>query len=211
MTAQQRPSSWYASWMIGTSQAPATTRRNAIARELLQAIKDHDYDSQSLEEVILLIDHEYLCRKLEDSEESKDKFKSTIRVPVIGDFADHLSSCLVTLVYPSSYSERELQCRALLSVLALLQLHGVRAQQTDSQAKWQGQLNRRFQELVWLPAEPAAFSAEIFHKAQCAYLLSLGAAYTQTFIKAEPKSTAGVAVAVDVMQLGVVAVATALV
>jgi hypothetical protein len=211
MAVFKRPSFWYESWMIGTSEIPATARRRSVAKELLQAIKDRDYDSQSLEEVILLIDHEYLCLKLKDSNESADTFASAIGIPLVGEFAGRLLSCLIEFVVPSSYSERELQCRAIVSVLALLELHGVKGQQTDSKVNWQGEIKRRFQDLVWQPGDTTAFSIDMFNKVQCAYLLSFGAAYAQKFIKGEPKTTAVLDLATDVVQLGVVIGTTALV
>jgi hypothetical protein len=198
--------------MVGTSQAPATSARKQVARELLAAIKDRDYDFQTLEEIALVIDHECLCREVEntqDSIHSGDIFKTTIASSAIGEFADQLSSCLVHYIDASSHVLREVQCRALLSVLALLQLRGVTAQQTDSRTRWQKQINRLFRDLVWQPGESTGLSLDAFHKVQCSHLLSLVAA--QPFINAEPVSAALLAIASDVLQLGVLAVNIAMV
>lgn len=195
--------------MVGTSEEPATSARKRVARELLDAIKDHDYDSQTLEEILLVIDHECLCRELENSEDSKEIFQSTIGTPTIGDFAHQLSSCLVEYVDASSHVMRELQCRALLSVLALLHLRGVTAQDTDSHTRLQRQINSLFRNLVWLPGESTGITPEAFRKVQCSHLLSLVSA--QPFVKAEPTSIALLKIASDVLQLGVIAVNIALV
>ena len=197
--------------MNGTTEATAATLRKLAAKELLQAIKENDYDAQTLEEIILIIDHEYLCCRLQESPALRTKFEMGISISMLGDFADHLSSCLVTFINPSSHFERQLQCRALLGVFAVLHLRGVTAQQTQSQAKWQNNLNGRFQDLVWLPEETSRFTANVFHKMQCSHLVSLWASFAQKFTKAEPKTTAGAAIAMDIMQLSVVVLTTALV
>lgn len=194
--------------MIGTPEAPATTAREQMANELLQAVKNSNYDSHTLEEILLLIDHECLCLEFE-SRGSRDIFNSTLKIPLIGEFLDVLSLCLVRYINSSSHIVRELQFRALLSVLALIRLHGVTNQQTDSYTELQQRINRRFQDLVWLPGSPA-ISPEAFYKVQCSHLLSLVAAYSQQLVRAEPKSTAVVAIVMDVMQLGVLAGTTAL-
>lgn len=205
MAPLQRPLSWYQSWLI------ATPERAQVARELLEDIKGRNYNSQTLEEIILVIDHECLCRvgliNLHGAEES-----IAIGTLVIGDFAEQLSSCLVQHINPNSHLLRELQCRALLSVLALLHLDGVTAQETDFYTKWQSQINKRFRDLVWLPGQSTGLSKDTFRRVQCLHLLSLEAAYhARHFIRAEPASADILAIASNVMHVGVMAVNIALV
>lgn len=195
--------------MVGTPEAPATSARKRVAEELLLAIKDHIYDTQTLEEIILLINHECLCHEVENSESSTFIFRSAFDIPVISQLADQLSSCGVKYVNASSHLLRELQCRALLSVVAWLHLRGVTAHQADSHARWQEQINQLYQDLVWLPEEQIGATQEAFRRAQCSYLLSLVAA--QQFVIARPRIKDALEVAGDLMQLGVVAVNIALV
>jgi hypothetical protein len=210
MESLQRPLFWYQNWIIGTSEEPATSARKRVAKELLDALKNRDYDSQTLEEILLVIDHDCLCFELERSRDAPDIFRSTITTATIGEFAQHLSSCLVHYIDPSSYVLRELQCRALLSALAWLQLRGVTAQDPHSQDRLQAQINSLFRSLTWLPGGPAdEISPEAFRKVQCSHLLTLIAA--QPFVRAEPKAAPLLGIAGDVLQLGVLAVNIALV
>jgi AcrR family transcriptional regulator len=209
MDSLQRPLLWYLSFITGTPETPATSARKRVATELLDAVRDHHYDSQTLEEIIIVIDHECLCRELEISRSSGEIFQSTIATSAIGEFAHQLSSCLVQYVDPFSHVLRELQCRALLSVLALLQLRGVTAQDPDSHNRLQNQINSLFRNLVWSPGESTAITPEAFRRAQCSHLLSLVAA--QPFVSAEPRSARLLKIATDVLQLGVLAVNIALV
>jgi hypothetical protein len=210
MDTLQRPLFWYQSWISGTPEAPATSARKRVAKELLDALKDHDYDSQTLEEILVVIDHDCLCRKLETSGDAQDTFRSTITTATIGEFAKHLSSCLVQYIDPSSYVLRELQCRALLSALAWLQLRGVTAQDPDSQNQLQTQINSLFRTLNGLPGgSPDRITPEAFRKVQCSHLLTLVAA--QPFVRAEPVAAPLLNIASDVLQLGVLAVNIALV
>lgn len=209
MVPLQRPSFWYESWTVGAPEAPATSARKRVAKELLLAIEESDYDTQTLEEIILVINHECLCHEVENSEDSDIIFNSALEIPVVSKFADQLSSCLVHYVTASSHVLRELQCRALLSVLVWLHLRGVTAHQADSHAKWQEQINQLYRDLIWLPKESTGAMPEAFRKAQCSYLLSVVAA--QQFVKAKPKIKDLIEVASDLMQLGVVAVNIALV
>lgn len=214
MASLVKPLSWYENLMIGTPQESATSTRQQVAVGLLDVIKNNSYTSQTLEQTLLVVDHECLCRELEstNSPASRDRFQSTIGIAAIGDFADHLSSCLVRYINPPSHIDRELQCRALLSVLALLHLHGVQALQADAHTKWRSQINDRYQDLVWLPREPTGLSPETYHKVQCAHLLSVAAAYyAQQFVKAEPKAPILLEIANNVLQIGVIAVNIALV
>jgi hypothetical protein len=214
MDALQRPPLSQYNWILGTSEAPPASVRKQVAKSLLESIKDRDYDTQTLREILLLIDHECLCRELErkESQGSKDIFQTTIATAAVGDFADHLCSCLVPHINASSHSERLLQFRALLSVLALLNLHGVKAHHSEFYEKRRHEINKRFQEIQWLPEESTEFSVEAFHIVQCSHLISMVAAYsTQHFIRAEPKSAVLLDIANNVMQLGVIAVNIALV
>ncbi|ERF68589.1 hypothetical protein EPUS_04687 [Endocarpon pusillum Z07020] len=208
MGSLQRPSFWYESWMVGKPEAPATSARKRVAEELLLAIKDHVYDTQTLDEITLLINHECLCHEVENSESSRFIFRSALDIPVISQLAEQLSSCGVKYVNASSHVLRELQLRALLSVVAWLHLRGVTAHQADSHARWQEQINQLYQDLVWLPEEQTGATQEAFRRAQCSYLLSLVAA--QQFVKARPRIKDALEVAGDLMQLGVVAVNIAL-
>ncbi len=76
MASLQRPLFWYESWMVGKSEAPATSARKRVTEELLLAVRDHVYDTQTLEEIILVIDHECLCHEVENSENATFIFRS---------------------------------------------------------------------------------------------------------------------------------------
>lgn len=202
--------------MIGTPQTPPATARALLAEELLAAIKNSSYDSQTLQEIVLVIDHECLCRESQDRfpnlRRPDDISNRAIATSVIGDFAEQLSSCLVHHINASSRLIRELQFRALLSVLALLQLDGVHAVHADVHRKWQTKINNRFRELIWLPGQSPRLSTETFPRVQCAHLISLGAAYySQQFVPAEPVAARILAIGSNVMQLVVMVANIALV
>lgn len=212
MAPLERSLSWYKSWVIDTPESPSTTARAHVARELLEAIQSRNYDNQTLKEIILVLDHECLHRvrlRLNNLHKEED---IAIGTPVIGDFAEQLLGCLVQHINPSSHLLRELQCRALLSVLALLQLDGVREIQTDVHTRWQNQIKERFRDLVSLPGESTGFSTNTYLRVQCSHLLSLGAAYyAQQFVGAELRCERILDLASSVMQLGVMGVNIALV
>jgi hypothetical protein len=193
--------------MIGTSEAPAASTRNLVAGELAQTIADSRHDSQTLQEILLVINHECLCREVESSTDSssRDVFQGWIGTSAVGKLAHQLSSCRVQYIDASSHIERELQCRALLSVVALLHLRGVAAHEADSQTRWQRQINNLFRDLVWLPTESTVLSSETFHRLQASHLLSLAAAHAQQIPRAEPTSAVVLPMVGDVVQLGVIA------
>lgn len=200
--------------MVGSPTESAADARKRVAKGLLFLIKDREYDSQTLEEILLVIDHECLCREVgpRGVQGASDIFQSTIGIVVVGDFADQLSSCLVPFNHVSSHFERALQCRALLSVLTLLHIHGVRGQQVESHTKWQKQIKQRFRDRVWQPGESTDFSPEVFHTIQCSHLLSLVAAYySQHFIRAEPIASVLLDLANNLMRIGVAALNVAFV
>ncbi len=199
-------------WIIGTAAESAASARKRVAKGLLLLLKDRDYDSQNLEEILLVIDHECLCLELNSTDVHgwNDIFESTIEVPAVADFADQLSSCLVLFDHVSSHFDRAVQCRALLSVLALLKTHKARVQQADSHTKWQKQINGRFRDQVWRPGESTEFSAEVFSATQCSHLITLVAAYNaQHFVRAESTASILLDLGNNMMRIGVTAVSKA--
>lgn len=220
MNILREPDPAFKRWMVG-GQESAKEDRAARAKALLNDLKERDFDERTLAEVLSLIDFECLCRDIEGNESSpelgldefsqdiRSHFQSAIRLSQVGQFADSLSVCLVRYIGAVTHVDREIQCRALLSVFALLRLGGAKAVQAD--ADLSGRIKRLFQDLVWEPGDYRKFSTEVFHRVQCSHLLSLVAASVRQIPKAETQWVPGLQVAYALTQFGVIAASRAMV
>ena len=184
MVRSQRVPSSFARW-IGPGD------RQAIIAELQTAIQDHQFDSETLEDIILILRHECLCWRFEtdgnlSAGQVAGALRHTLETSRTNQLVVQLSDCLVKSINPSSHCERELQSKALLSALALLCAQGVQALQATFHDDLRARLAARFQDLQGVPGQEAVFSTESVRKVQCGYYLCLCSEYARHFRKAEP-------------------------
>lgn len=174
--------------------------------DLQSAIQGHAYDSQTLEEIILILDHECLCRKSEDGclgRNITNLLQHRLETSHTDELIVQISACLVRSINPASHYICELQARALVSALALLHAQGVRALQAEFHESLRAQFNSRFQDLLGLPDGSDIFSVEIYRRVQCSYFLCLGAEYAKQFVQARPIVLTVLSRAVSLILVGI--------
>src|SRR5271170_7965052 len=59
----RRPLSWFEGWILESTDPtnPQANRKREVARELMEAIEKGDYNAQTLQRLIQVLDHECLC------------------------------------------------------------------------------------------------------------------------------------------------------
>ena len=197
----------FARWIVPGDDAIVSTSRTAIIAELQAAIQDHQFDSETLEDITLILWHEFLSWTFESdgkllTGQDAGAFRHSLKTPQTSQLVVQLSSCLVRSISPSSHYERELQSKALLSALALLHAQGVSALQAGFYDDMRAQLAARFQDLQGVPGHKAGFSAETVRRVQCGYYLCLSAGYAKNFRKAEPVVVSVVGSVVSLLVVG---------
>ncbi|MCJ1389386.1 hypothetical protein MMC18_002243 [Xylographa bjoerkii] len=215
MVRSPRVSSAFAQWTTASDDAVLSTTRRAIVTELQTAIQDHQFDSETLEDIILILQHECLCWQYKNdgnllAGQDAGAFRNTLEPSRTNQLVVQLSSCLVRAIGPSSHYERELQSKALLSALALLHAQGVRSLQTTFHDNLRAELAARFQDLQGVPGQRAVFSMETVRKSQCGYYLCLGAEYAKHFSRAEPVVVSVVSSVVSLLIVGASITSTAM-
>jgi hypothetical protein len=192
------------------------TKRWEVAKELRDAVDTRRYDSQTLEEIIQVLDHEILCSR---PKVNKDEVRSYLRgadlrprdpsvlcTPWTDDLLKILSDCLIRSISSSSHYERELQSRSLISTLALLRAQRVESHQTDYYDLLHTRFKERFRDLQWqknLSDDSGLLTREKFRHVQCSYLLCAGAECAKQFQRAQPFAVSALSRAVDVALLGI--------
>ncbi|MCJ1380355.1 hypothetical protein MMC17_003458 [Xylographa soralifera] len=134
------------------------------------------------------------------------------RAAVYAELITQLAGRLVRSISSSTHYERELQSRALLAALALLDAQGVRALEADFHVSLRAQLNDRFRDLWSVPAgrHSGSFSVESFRRVQCSYCLCLAAEYAKRFVLARPFSISLLSSAASFVVFGVTVASAAL-
>ncbi|MCJ1436360.1 hypothetical protein MMC27_005739 [Xylographa pallens] len=208
MLRSPRVSSSFAQWTrAGDDDAPLSTTRRAIVAELQTAIEAHQFDSETLEDIISILEHECLCWKYRNdgtlpAGQNAGAFRQTLERSRTNQLVDQLSDCLVRSISPSSHYERELQSKALLSALALLRAQGVEALQAAFHDRLRTRLADLFRDLQGVPGQRAVFSAETVRKFQSGYYLCLAAEYARHFQRAEPIVVSVVSSVVNLLIVG---------
>jgi len=185
-----RPRAWYEGWMVGDVQTEAERagRKRDVAGELVRVIAEGHFDSETLQEMILLLDHECLCfEPVQDPSIAEQPPSSALKTPSADKILDTLEECLVRSIGPTSHFERELQARALMSALALLHGQGVRAFASDRYEKLRDKFRKLFEDLQWSRIR-GPFSREKYRQFQCAYLLCSASEYANYFGRAQPRT-----------------------
>lgn len=192
------------------------TKRWEVAKELRDAVDTRHYDSQTLEEIIQVLDHEILCSRPKVNEDEvrsylsgadlRPRDPSVLCTPWTDDLLKTLSDCLIRSISSSSHYERELQSRSLISTLALLRAQRVESHQTDYYDLLRTRFKERFRDLQWqrnLSGDSGLLTREKFRHVQCSYLLCAGAEYAKLFQRARPFAVSALSRAVDVALLGI--------
>lgn len=189
MARLRRPNGWYDGWMNNPDE------KLAEARNLEEAIGKHQMDSQTLEELTLILDHDCLCAEVAPN-------RLALRPQEMTELIRLLADCRFQSVHPSTDFEREFQFRGLLSALALQKAQGVTAFESDYYVRLRTQFEDRFKELQWQHLWDSSFSPKKFRQVQCSYLLQACAEYATNFGRAEPAAVTGLRPLVDVMVAG---------
>lgn len=178
----------------------ATAGRLHLAVELQQAIDGHQYDWRTFQELTQVLDHEYLRIVLVQGSQPNEVLQQrALTRSWTEEVVMQLSSCLIRSIGAGSHLERELQCRGLLSALALLRAQESEALHTDYYEELHRRIQGRFRDLRWQESSPDRITPETFRKAQCAYLIYAGAEYAKHFRRAQPVLVTGLYRAMDFM------------
>lgn len=202
MTRLRRPLAWYADWMLGDSASDSiASTRCKVVGDLQDAVQSGHFDSQTLEEITLLLDHECLC--LELVRIGQNARAEALQAPWTSRLVVQLSSRLSQTVYPSLSLERELQFRALLSALALQRAQSVAAFQPDHHKLINDQITKRFSELQWQQMTSSGdLTPERYRKYQASFLLSATGEYVKSFDQAQPLVVALLSRAMNIILTG---------
>jgi hypothetical protein len=181
--------SWCESWIIedASREGSRAERKRDETRRMQNAIESGCYDSDTLQNIIQLLDHECLC--CEPSHDPELPITTSgLGTNWTSTILNQLSNRLVQAISPMSHFERELQSRALISALALLHAQDVNAFERSQYDLLFDQFKSRFQDLRMLrPASrDSPFTREKFRQFQSSYLLCSGAEYATCFRRAEP-------------------------
>ncbi|KAI9805098.1 MAG: hypothetical protein M1825_000932 [Sarcosagium campestre] len=182
----QRPRDWYKGWTIGGN---ASSVRKSVGEELLDAVEKKRVDSQTLAELMMIIDFEFVCQRYEDRAESESETGAALTRAWTSRLMKDLSECLIDTINDTSHFERELQSRSLLSGLSLLRAFGVEQMQNDYFELLRNNFEKRSQDLAWqrtIRQDPRTFTRAKFRRVQCSYLLSCAAEYAKHFQRAQP-------------------------
>ena len=207
MVRSPRVSSSFAQWTSASNDATLSTTRKAVVADLQTAIEKNQFDSETLEDVVLILEHECLCWKYKNdgkvaAGQDAGAFRQTLVTSQTDQLVVQLSDCLVRSISPSSHYERELQSKALLSALALLHAQGVRALQATFHDDLRARIAERFKDLQGVPGQKAVFNAETVRKIQSGYYLCLAAEYAKHFQRAEPIVVSVVSSVVGLLVVG---------
>ncbi|KAI9771280.1 MAG: hypothetical protein M1840_002250 [Geoglossum simile] len=188
MVRKIRASIWYESWMdVGghRDDADITRKRMEVAEELLDKVTRPRFDAQTLEELTQVVDHEFLCLRTRHDGQHAAAVAAFPRswTPTL---VTGLSGCLFQTIYAESHYERELQARALFSVLALQRAQGAGTLTPNHHQAMRRRLEEGYRELQWQRRWSGPFSREKFRKFQCSYLLCACAQYVRSFDIARP-------------------------
>ncbi|KAI9800304.1 MAG: hypothetical protein M1833_003418 [Piccolia ochrophora] len=208
MNRMTRDPRWYSDWMIGDGPTERTAqRRREIASELQESLKSGHFDFQTLEEMIQVLDHDGYCREILQAHAhaegaSQLAHVAALKAPWTGQLVSQLADCMFQTIYDSSYYERELQSRALLSALALQRALSVQSYVPEYYQSLRSSIEGRFQDLQWQQSWDGPLSVAKFRKFQCSYLLCASAEYARSFNQAQPVTAAALLRVIDIVFLG---------
>lgn len=189
MSHLKRALNWYESWMDVGKNGDARdvlNKRGEEADNLLRNIQRGHFDADTLEELILLLDHECYYLQCNFIKNGQRRGSVALMTPWTDQLVTELSGCLFRTIYPESYYERELQFRAMFSALVLQRAQGVEARQVDHYEGLQNQFQKGHRDLQWQRGWSGQLTTEKFRKYQCSFLLVAIAEYAKNFRREEP-------------------------
>ena len=176
MNQLERPAVWYSRWMFGSDAAQFADRKRVFL-ELKEAIARRGYDAQTLQELMQLLDYEYLHLKATESQgymQDVGDVETAIPILWISELFEQLSVCMSQLINGPPPLECELLSRVFLSALTLLRSQDAEKYHRMMRTCFDARLQewRRMDLLEVLTTEK-------FHMTQCLFLLSIGIERTQ--------------------------------
>ena len=163
--------------------------RREEADELLTNIQAGHVNADTLEVLIQILDYECLHLKpiTQDDLPRRRQSDSVALQPSWTDrLVTILARCMCQVTRPTSYYQREVQYRALLSALALQRARGAKSFQVDHYNELQRQFGQGHKDLQWQQVPPTEFSTEKYRIYNCHFLLVTIVEYAKNFKRDEP-------------------------
>jgi hypothetical protein len=163
--------------------------RREEADKLLRKIKAGHLNADTFEVLIQILDYECLHLKpiTQDDLPRRRQSDSVALQPSWTDrLVTILASCMCQGTRPTSYYEREVQYRALLSALALVEAQGAKSFQVDHYDTLQRQFGQGHKDLQWQQVPPTEFSTEKYRIYNCHFLLVTIVEYAKNFKRDKP-------------------------
>jgi hypothetical protein len=180
---------WFKGWILENTD-PANGRANRkqeVARELLESIEKRDYNVETLQRLIQVLDHECLCfESAQDDTVPQCLANVALNATWTSKAFQQLLECRINSISASSHFERELLSRSILSALALLRLQKVEYFRSEDFTKLRQLFRNQHQDLEWQRIRSRSFTIEKFRQFQAAYLLCSSAEHAKFIRPAEP-------------------------
>src|SRR2546423_6155288 len=185
----KRSWSWFEGWILADTDPtnPRANRKQEVARELLEAIEKGDYNAQTLQRLIQVLDHECLCF---ESAQGDTVPQGSASVALNSTWTNkafqQLLECRINSISTSSHFERELLYRSILSAVALLRAQRVGYFRSEGFTKLRQQFRNQYKDLEWQRIRSGPFTIAKFRQFQAAYLLCSSAEHAKFIRRAEP-------------------------
>lgn len=163
--------------------------RRAEAEELLTKIQVGNLDADTLEALIQMLDYECLHLKpiMQDDLSRRRRSHSEALQPSWTDsIVRILASDMCPVTRPTSYYEREVQYRALLSALALQRAQGASSLEANHYSELQRHFGQGHRGVQYQHVPPTKFSTEKYRIYNCHFLLVTIVEYAKNFKRNEP-------------------------
>jgi hypothetical protein len=185
----RRSLSWFEGWILESTDPtnPQANRKQEVARELMEAIKSGDYNAQTLQRLIQVLDHECLCfESAQDDTVPQGLPSVALNSTWTSKAFQQLLECRINSISTTSHFERELLSRSILSALALLRAQKVGYFRSEDFTKLHQQFRNQHQDLEWQRIRSGPFTIAKFRQFQAACLLCSSAEHAKFIRRAEP-------------------------
>lgn len=185
----RRPLSWFKGWILEDTDPtnPQANRKQEVARELLEAIDKGDYNAQTLQRLIQVLDHECLCFECAQDDTVPQGLPSVaLNSTWTSKAFRQLLERRIDSISATSHFERELLFRSILSAFALLRAQKVGYFRSEDFTKLRQQFRNQHQDLEWQRIRSGPFTTAKFRQFQAACLLCSSAEHAKFIGRAEP-------------------------
>jgi hypothetical protein len=185
----RRPLSWLEGWILEDTDPtkPQANRKQEVARELLEAIEKGDYNAQTLQRLIQVLDHECLCLECAQDDTVPQGLPGVaLNSTWTSKAFRQLLERRINSISTTSHFERELLFRSILSALALLRAQKVGYFRSEDFTKLRQQFRNQHQDLEWQRIRSGSFTVAKFRQFQAACLLCSSAEHAKVIGRAEP-------------------------